>query len=478
MALQSADRVKDETERLGRFLVAHLFILLKTSQNYSEGHAALQAPLANLMKVLAETQRRNLETALRLRGESLYLGDVALKPESSAFHAYRFVIEEMKSHQLGGIWFAYAVTPEEVRKFVYALREVDADLSPDPYGRLLERMQRRVIANVEVEAYQGQTEKRVVDGEKLRDRRVKARILYTRGVAVIQEVVAAARAGQPLRLREAKRVVQNMIDLLFDNGATLLGLTTLHRNEANSYNHAVNVCILSLALGKRAGMSKLHLCELGMAALFHNVGKSAFPAELAQRPGERSAAERQALEGHPIHGVMKMLKLKALDTMSSRIISGVFEHHLLADFSGFPRFPYNRLGLHGRIISIVDRYDVLTSSWIGSRPPLPPDKALRLMLSKAGKAYDAVLLKLLVACLGMHGIGSLLLLESRELAVVVESNPDPARWDTPRVKIIADRDGREVDGDVVELSDSDTSRTIVAILDPHPFKVHVSRYFM
>jgi hypothetical protein len=174
--------------------------------------------------------------------------------------------------------------------------------------------------------------------------------------------------------------------------------------------------------------------------------------------------------------VKKIMKLKGLDVMTSRIITGVFEHHLLADFSGYPRFPYKRLSLLGRIISIADCYDGLIAPRVSGRNPYPPEKALRFMLTQAGKAYDQGLLKLFINCIGMHGIGSLLLLDSNELAVVVENNPDPALWDNPRVRIIADSEGNEVNGDVLDLARPEPARMIIATLDPHRYKLDVSRY--
>jgi len=488
MALEmSPYRLNDELGRLGKALVAQLFVLFKTSLNYSEGHAALDAPVANVLKVVREIQHTNEEAALRVMGGHLYLAEQRLKHDAAGFEASRFVMEEMKRHLVGGISFNLAVNADDIRRFVYALRAVDGVPSPDTYAEFLERMQQRMIVNIEVETVpeegesveigQGRLNLKLATG-KLESGKLKAKVLYQKALTAMDEVMANARAGQTLRLREPKRVVQRMIDLLASHEATLLGLTTMRCHEAYTENHAVNVCILSLVMGRRLGMSKFHLCELGMAALFHDIGKADIARAILDKPGELSPQEQQTLEGHPLYGVQKIMKLKGLDAMTARIITGVFEHHLLADFSGYPRFSYRRLSLLGRIIGIADCYDGLTSSRVSGRTPHAPAKALRVMIAGAGKAYDKGLLKLFVNCVGIHGIGSLLLLDSRELAVVVENNPDPALWDNPRVKIIADADGREVDGEVVDLALPQRARMILANLDPHPFSLDVSRYFL
>jgi HD-GYP domain-containing protein (c-di-GMP phosphodiesterase class II) len=466
--------------RLGKALVAQLFVLLKTSHNYSERHAAIDAPVANVGKVIAEIVRLNEEASLMVKGGHLYLGQLRLKQDSSGFEAVRHVMGEMKRHQIGTICFNPALTDEDLRRFVYLFRESDSVPSPDAYAKVLERMQQRMIVNIEVEALDEQLgtggDRGKLESSRVKDGKLTGRFLYRQAVTAMEDVMVNAAAGQPLRLKDSKRVVQRLIDLLRSEESTLIALAARRSPETDGQNHAANVCILALVMGKRLGMSKFHLCELGMAALFHDIGKTGVPAEILEQAGALSDAERQTLEAHPLYGVKAIMELKGLDVLSCRILTGVFEHHLLADFSGYPRVPYKRLSLFGRIISIVDSYLVLTASRANGRIPSPPDQALRVMLAGAGKAYDQALLKLFINCVGMHGVGSLLLLDTKELAVVVGNNPDPAFWDHPRVKVIADADGREVAGEVLDLSQPGNSRMIIATLDPHRFDLDVDAY--
>jgi len=184
------------------------------------------------------------------------------------------------------------------------------------------------------------------------------------------------------------------------------------------------------------------------------------------------------MQRHPLFGVKKLMRLKGLDALCARIITGAFEHHLNCDFSGYPKVPYKRMSLFGKIISIADCYDGLTSSRVYSKVPHPPDRALKLMLTKTGKVYDTVLMKVFINCVGIYPIGTLLLLNTRELAVVMENNPDPEKWNAPKVRIITDRQGNElVDGTLVDLADPHNG-TIVKTLDHNLYKIDLSRYFV
>lgn len=475
----SSERMNDELVQLGKTLVAQMFVLFKTSQNYSEGHAAIDSPVFSVIKVVREIHRRNEDASLKVKGRYLYLGEQRLKPDSAGFVAFGFVLEEMRRRFVGAICFNLSVSDDDLRRFVHAFLEVEPQLSSETYTSILERMQQGRVVNIEVEMLPEEVETVEMDREKLKDGKLKAKLLYRQAVSAMDEVMDDAAAGKSLRLRESKRVVQHLIDLLARHESSLLGLAARRYQDANTQNHAANVCVLSLTVGRRLGLPKFDLCELGMAALFHDIGKAGIPGEILDKPGELTPREQQVFESHPLVGVKKVMQLKGLDSLSSRIITGVFEHHLLADFSGYPRFPYKRLSLFGRIISIADGYDALTTTVAaGGKAPYSHDKALRFMLTLAGNAYDQGLLKLFLNCIGMYAIGSLLQLDSKELVVVVANHPNPAEWGNPRVKIIADSLGKEVDGEVVDLSHPATFRTIVGILDPRLYDLDVSRYFL
>ncbi|HJV36942.1 HD-GYP domain-containing protein [Geomonas sp.] len=470
---QNVDMVK-----LGKALLYQFFVLYKTSFNYQEGHQAIEAPVARVLEALREIHGRREEASLLIRGNHLYLGEYRLKPDPATFEATRFVSGEMRRRRIGRISFSPGVGAEELSRFVYGLREVEESEPNDAYGRVLDRMQQRMVTHVEVEVLGEEVELGEVGRERLTDDRLKARLLYQRALAAMEDVSAGTAAGQPLRFRQCKRVVQHMIDILAPHESCLLALTAQRCRERYSQHHAVNVCILSLCVGRRLGFSKFHLCELGMAALFHDLGKAELPRELLDKAGELSPEEQRALEMHPLYGVRRVMQNKGVDAMTSRIVSGIFEHHLMADHSGYPRLPYRSFSLFGRIISIADSYDALTSSRVNSRTALAPDKAIRFMLTRGGSEFDQGLLKLFIGCVGLHGVGSLLLLDTGEVAVVVANNPDPSHWDQPKVRLIADASGREMEGELLDLAKTDPPKTVIATQDPTIYDLDVSRYLI
>lgn len=478
MSAMNSELLEREMIRIGKTLVNQFFVLLKTAQNYESGHSALNAPISNILKTVGEVHRRNEEASIRVQGGYLLLGEIRIKPDAAGFDAFMFTIGELKRYYIGGINFTSSVNAEEIRKFVYIFKEVEPIPSPQTFQKLLEEMQKKGIGGIELESISEEENSGEEAAADRKDNKIRAKKVYLQTIHAVSEVMDNAKMGQTLRLRKSKRVVQGMIDQLLAAETNLIGLTTIRSHDEYTYNHSVNVCILALAIGQRVGLSKIKLCELGMAALFHDIGKSDIPLEILNKPAEFTKEEWDEMQRHPIYGVKKLMKLKGLDALSARIITGAFEHHLNYDFSGYPKVPYKNLSLFGRIISIADCYDGLTSSRVYSRVPHVPDKALKFMLSRAGKAYDPTLMKLFINCIGIYPVGTLLLLSTKELAVVMENNPDPEKWNTPKVKIIADQSGNEADGEIMDLSALEVGRAIVETLDPQQFKIDVTRYFV
>jgi len=466
--------------RLGKSLSVQLFVLLKTAQNYPEGHAALATPVSQLQETVRQIQRHNEEPSLRTQGGYLLLGDVRLKPDAVGAEAIFYVLALMKRLGIGGIQFDPAVTTQELSRFASLLNETEpGEDEEEIFYRVIAQLHGRGITGIELEppAEESETAQSPAARPGPEDGRARSQQIYLQTVSATAEVMEHAKMGQTLRLRKSKRVVQSMIDQLLDNETNLLGLTTIRCHDEYTYNHSVNVCILALAIGQRIGLSRGRLCELGMAALFHDIGKSDISSELLNKAQEFEPEEWRIIQKHPVLGVKILMKLKGLDLFNARIIVGSFEHHLNFDLSGYPKYPYRRLSLFGRIISIADCYDAMTSSRVYNRTSIAPEKALRLMLDKAGRTYDPILLKVFVNCIGTYPLGTLLRLNTGELALVVGNPEELFLWDRPLVQIIADPAGNEIDGGTVDLS-ADGSRNIAKTLDARQFGIDTSRYFL
>jgi HD-GYP domain-containing protein (c-di-GMP phosphodiesterase class II) len=309
------------------------------------------------------------------------------------------------------------------------------------------------------------------------DSREMSKRIYFKTLMVASEVMESSKLQSVTGIKKAKRMVQSMVDMVLREESTLVGLTTLRSYDEYTYNHSVNVCILSLTVGQRLGYSKRSLCELGMATLFHDIGKIGIPNEILSKPSEFTPEEWKIMRKHPVHGVKTLLRMKGLHEQSVRMMMVAFEHHLNYDQSGYPRLMSPRkISLFGRIASIADCYDALTSARVYNRKPQVPDRALSYMLQKSGTAFDPILMKVFVNAVGIYPVGTLVQLTTGELGVVMMTNPNPGKVNLPKVKVVTDWAGNETDGDLLDLSDD--KRRISKTLDHRKYGVDVSRYFL
>lgn len=189
------------------------------------------------------------------------------------------------------------------------------------------------------------------------------------------------------------------------------------------------------------------------------------------------------MQMHPCDGVTSLLKLKGLSDGVLRSALAVFEHHLYWDRSGGypevirPRDP----GLFARIIAITDCFDALTSARVYRKSPFRPDEAMKMILEKSGTAFDPVLMKLFINIVGIYPIGTLVLLGTGEVALVLAPSPNPEYLHLPRVKILFDVRGRPVEPEIVDLAASNGAgpgdRRILRSLDPATYGVNVAEHF-
>jgi HD-GYP domain-containing protein (c-di-GMP phosphodiesterase class II) len=214
------------------------------------------------------------------------------------------------------------------------------------------------------------------------------------------------------------------------------------------------------------------------------MGKSTIPLEVLNKPGEFTEDEWTMMRNHPTEGVLSLTQLRGITNLPARMAAASFEHHMNLDYSGYPKLktPW-KLSLTGRILMIADCYDAMTSSRVYRREPMSPSKVLNMMFSKSGKSFDATLLKLFVNCVGIVPIGSLVVLDTEELAVVLKPAMNKSDAERPLVKVITDRQGTPIENgeelDLTEKNDAGAYRqSIVRLVDTSEYNFDTSRYFV
>ena len=466
---EAGDIYDQQILMLGTQLVTQMSILIKMSKLHGRTNTALDSPVESALTVI-KALAQDEPISVRLQNDFLFLGQRHLKVTSAQMPVFATVIDTLNQWNIGGVSFSKDVESRDFRELIFQLGLFDA-------------------ANSSISTLRAGLEQHAVKGIELEERRVlrgkaTAKSRYANAASAVGTLVQDSREKGTIGFKQAKRAIQSIVDLMMNDEASLLGLTTLRCHDQYTHNHSVNVALLSMALGNRAGYPKVELADLGLAALFHDLGKATIPMEVLNKPGEFTEEEWGMMRNHPTEGALSLAKMRGITNLPGRMASASFEHHMNLDFSGYPKLNVSwKLSMTGRILMIADCYDAMTSSRVYRREPMSPSKVLGFMFGKAGKSFDPILMKLFMTCVGIIPIGSLVLLDSNELAVVLKPASDAAEAEYPYVKVITTPQGQAIENgrelDLREKNENGEYRHyIIRLIDNTEHKIDTSRYFV
>jgi len=198
----------------------------------------------------------------------------------------------------------------------------------------------------------------------------------------------------------------------------------------------VNVSLLTMGQARALGIDGALLREFGLAALMHDIGKVRTPLEILNKPEQLTPAELDIMKRHTIDGAEMLRATPDIPTLAPVV---AFEHHLRLDGTGYPiGVSRSSLNLGTMLCSIADVYDAMRSQR-RYQQAFPTDRILAVLKRNDGQQFDQHLVRRFVQLIGIYPPGTIVRLDTGELAVVLEAYaPDPHR---PHVRIIRNRDG-------------------------------------
>ena len=221
-----------------------------------------------------------------------------------------------------------------------------------------------------------------------------------------------------------------------------------------------------------------------MAGMLHDVGKTKIPPEILNKTENLTPQEWALIRSHPVTGTEIILRVKEWGELSTRLISAAFEHHLRYDLSGYPRMTRKRsTTLFGRIVALADFFDALIRPRVYRRFPYVSEKILGFMLERAGKDFDPSLVKIFINMIGVFPLGTLALLNTNEMGIVIQNQEDTELIDRPKVCLLMYSDGEYRKGKVVDLKEVEEStgaykRSILKTLDPNEYNINVAEFLI
>jgi len=411
----------------------------------------------------------------------MFVNSTRLRLGLDNFASFSHILTTLKKVDVGVIRVGAEVDRRQWQVFCSLLLTFAArDANPNLLAEFQGKMVAGGVTHIGVDATLEQDD-RYDDEEHAKE---VAKRTYERTVAVTKEVVNSVRMGRSASVKKVKRAVQGIVDQVLQNEVCITGLTTIRDYDDYTFVHSVNVTIFSVSLGKRLGLTKLQLYDLGLAALFHDVGKSRVPLEVLNKENGLNEDEWRIMQSHPWLGVLVLFGLRGYGEIPYRPMIVAYEHHMKIDLTGYPKSIRDRqMSIFSKIVAVADAFDAATSRRAYQTVPLQPADVLKEMWENPRRGQDPVLVKAFINLTGIYPVGSCVILDTYEVALIHAANPDPELINRPTVRIVLSPQGARLDpGDLVDLSKSRAGggfeRSIIKVTDPSKYSINPPDYFV
>jgi HD-GYP domain-containing protein (c-di-GMP phosphodiesterase class II) len=241
--------------------------------------------------------------------------------------------------------------------------------------------------------------------------------------------------GRPFEPGAIEEAVRPMVASVLRSGDAFFWIESLRRRDSYTYQHAVACCTLAAAFGRHMGFASEAIVSLAAGGLLMDVGKVQLPEELLKRSGPLNDDEWELVRQHVEEG---MAILDQSCVADPEVRDMVLTHHERFDGSGYPAgLTGTEIPLAGRMAAIIDTYHAMSTPR-PYRAAVSQHLALRQLYAGRDSAFQGELVEQFQACLGVYPTGTLVELNTGEVAAVMMQNQ--ARRLQPRVAILTGTD--------------------------------------
>ena len=473
MATKTGQTTEDqkamELFRLAKEALGRLYVLVRTARSYDRSNFAMLESAQALHAIIGELLNDQDGVRFDVVNDCVFFNRIRMRAKVSGFNTMRYFVEETKRRGVRSVVFDETAEIDDLVSFAMVFAQIDPTLA-DPFQELNRQMELEGIAGIEVKPIKKSVEETLHEVRQLPTKEEAKRSFFS-ALHVVKEAVREGVTKGKVNPRKVKRVVESVVDSILSDEESMMALTAIKDYDEYTYHHSFNVCIYSIALGNRLGLPRQALCEIGIAALFHDVGKTDVPRDVLNKIENLSDEDWQTIQEHTMSGVKVLTYLKKMDRTILRAMVVAFCHHLNLDRSGYPQTQSTvKPDAFSRMVRIADVYDALTSARSYRMKPFSRSEALDVIVGKAGKEFDPTLCAIFADVVGglPDDAGTDEIIDLSNPASCLPAEEDgagraaqaaPSRWDFPtedRMEDSAEENGSDSSLDAGSENDSDS----------------------
>ncbi len=277
------------------------------------------------------------------------------------------------------------------------------------------------------------------DTRSTADELVVAKGVHSGALDSLVNILADIRKGGTVSMPKLEVITGELVDSVLRNSTAMSLLARMQQKDEYIRNHSLESSVWALVFGRHLGLDRDSLNAVGMGALLLDVGKTRIPVKLLNKKGALTDVERDYMRSHVEMGLEILKQTRGID---GRVLEMVATHHERYDGSGYPKgWRGNQIPVFGRIAGIVDSY----SAMISDRPyakAMSSFDAMREFKAFSDKHFQAEMVEQFIQAIGIFPVGTLVELNTGEVAVVLKENMDSRLQ--PTLAIVRDSEKADV----------------------------------
>ena len=269
----------------------------------------------------------------------------------------------------------------------------------------------------------------------LRDEIRRTKVSFENAAKTLDGIFDALRSGCQGDIKAVESAINTLIEGVFRNQEAVAALMRLKESGEYRYHHGVSMAVWATILGRHIGLDRRELEKLAIGCAMCDIGMTQLPSELLDQAENLSDQQKRIVRAHPIMGAELVSSSQNIDI---EIVNIIEYHHERIDGSGYPRgMDGTDIPLLARIAGLVDAYDAM----ITPRPyakARTSHEATQELLDCSGRQFQQSLVEQFVQAIGLFPTGSMVELNTGEVAIVVAQNA--TRRLKPEIMIVLDKD--------------------------------------
>lgn len=244
-------------------------------------------------------------------------------------------------------------------------------------------------------------------------------------------------------LIELNKAADSIIAIILEEDRVVEKIFDIRERSADIYEHSISVCSMAIltSLKLKMDIGKIH--DIGVGCLLHDIGLRYITSDFTNRDIESfNQWELAEYKKHPVHGYTSLKNELWISELSKTII---LQHHEKLNGFGFP-LKAKDVSPECQIVNVCDIFDEMICGIACRRVKV--HEAVENLKSFKNISFDDKIINAFLSFTAVYPAGTQVLTNEGELAVVLSQNRN--FQDRPVIRILKDKNGNDVKGEIVK----------------------------